>query len=79
MKALSGDEGLSKVRYPRALRFGHLCNQHFTVCGSSLQDAARSNKCTYALSIGVCPDRMRAGRTVSVRFEVTVVLVVVKI
>ncbi len=79
MRALSGDEVLSKVRYPRTWRFAHLFFQHFTVCGSSLQDAARSNKCTYALSIGVCPDRIRARITVSARFEVTVVLVVIKL
>ncbi len=67
-------EGLPKVRYWGTSRFGHLCSQCSSVCGSSLHSghagsAAGSSKWTYALRIGVCPHRRRARRTASARLE----------
>ncbi len=51
-------------------RWGHLCSQCSSVCGSSLHSghvgsAAGSSRWAYALRIGVCPAHERARRTAS--------------
>ncbi len=58
----------------RASRFGHLCSQCSSVCGSSLHSghvgsAAGSSRWAYALRSGVCPARRRARRTASAFLE----------
>ncbi len=75
VSAPSGAEGLPKVCCRRASRFGHLCSQCSSVCGSSLHSghvgsAAGSTKWAYALRSGVCPARRRARRTTSALLEV---------
>ncbi len=71
----SGDEGLPKVCCRRTSRFGHLCSQCSSVCGSSLDSghvgsAAGTSRWAYALRSGVCPARRRARRTTSALLEV---------
>ncbi len=64
----SGGEGLPKVCCWRTSRFGYLCSQRSSVCGSSFHSghfglAAGFSKWAYALRSGVCPARRRARRT----------------
>ncbi len=75
MRTPSGGEGLPQVCCRRTSRFGHLCSQCSSVCGSSLHSghvgsAAGSSRCAFALRSGVCPARRRARRTASALLEV---------
>ncbi len=74
VRTLSRGEGLLKVCYRRTSRFGHLCDQCSSVCGSCLHSghvgsAVGSRKWAYGLRSSVCTYRKRAGRTASARLE----------
>ncbi len=67
VRAPSGGEGLPKVYCRRTSRFGHLCSQCPSVCGSSLHSghvrlAAGPSEWAYVLRTGVCPDHSTGSR-----------------
>ncbi len=74
LRTPSGVEGLPKVCCRGRPRFGHLCSQCSSVCGSSLHSghvgsAAGSGGWAYALRSGVWPARRRARRSANRSFR----------